>query len=161
ELGRWLAAPSDLPFIRSESPPDRTRPSRLRTSRPSLIDRGIRWCQRNPRLIWMQGAIGAALIAVCGLVWMAAKPSARRLPNKTAMPVPPLRDMVFTGHDARVSAVMFAPDGRTLLTGGDSGQSGSKGKLEGIVPGSDNTVRFWDLHTGQQTGIIKERLGQI
>ena len=46
----------------------------------------------------------------------------------------PGRPRVLSGHESRVSSLVFAPDGRTLISGS-----------------IDGTIRFWDCVTGSQT----------
>ncbi len=69
----------------------------------------------------------------------------------------PLR--VFSGHLARVRRVILSHDSRTLITGGDSLTRTLQGNTFVNHPGNDNTVRFWNAQTGQQTGIIDKDLG--
>jgi WD40 repeat protein len=47
-----------------------------------------------------------------------------------------------TGHDLQVSAVAFAPDGKTVASG-DYGEPG-------VIPRKRVTVRLWDVPTGRQ-----------
>src|SRR5262249_17630618 len=49
----------------------------------------------------------------------------------------------FTGHEDMVWSVAFSPDGQTILSGG--GDKLQDGRWR---PGSDNTVRLWDVNSG-------------
>jgi WD40 repeat protein len=51
-----------------------------------------------------------------------------------------------TGHNSRVYAVSFAPDGKSLAAGNWDG---------------DNTVRVWDADTGGQTAVCRGHTGRI
>jgi WD40 repeat protein len=44
-----------------------------------------------------------------------------------------------TGHEGRVYAIAFTPDGKTLISGGD-----------------DKTVRFWDVETGKERRKVQQ-----
>src|SRR5919199_558452 len=52
----------------------------------------------------------------------------------------------FVGHQDRVTSVAFSADGRRALSG-----SGGKPRPDGRwLPGSDFTVRLWDVESGQE-----------
>jgi WD40 repeat protein len=53
-------------------------------------------------------------------------------------PIMGQRCVAFNGHKDMVAAVGFLPDGKTFVTGG-----------------SDNTLRFWDAETREQTRLIR------
>ncbi len=52
--------------------------------------------------------------------------------------------MVLTGHSAAVQAVVFSPDGKTLISGG-----------------ADSTIKIWSLATGQLLRTLTEHQASI
>jgi WD40 repeat protein len=54
----------------------------------------------------------------------------------------------FEGHEGGVFDVEFTPDGRYILSSGGS-------HLGLDVPGVDNTIRIWDMETGEQVQILE------
>jgi serine/threonine protein kinase/WD40 repeat protein len=75
-------------------------------------------------------------------------------------PSPRPSELMLTGHEGKVSAVLLAPHRKLLLTGGNSMHKVLQGKTLVNYPGGDNTVRFWNLQTGIQASLIKKGLGQ-
>jgi WD40 repeat protein/serine/threonine protein kinase len=63
-------------------------------------------------------------------------------------PVPPWQRLCLTGHTGAVRRVAFSPDGRRALSG--SGW-----------PDSDNTMRLWDLSTGQEVRSFTGHNGSV
>ncbi len=74
---------------------------------------------------------------------------------------------VLKGHTDGISCLTLSSDGKTLVTGSGltfsrDRQSGSGDKSVRIKPGSlDNTVRIWDVATGQQRFVLKGHTGAI
>jgi WD40 repeat protein/tRNA A-37 threonylcarbamoyl transferase component Bud32 len=63
---------------------------------------------------------------------------------------------VLQGHAGRVVHVAFSPDGAHLLSGGNSHFSAPDQvkKVNVNYPGTDNTVRLWEVETGRQVAVL-------
>jgi WD40 repeat protein len=87
-------------------------------------------------------------------------PQAPEAPPPTPTP-PGYKELVFTGHIGKVSAVRIVPGTLLLITGGNSLYKTSNGPGKGNTnhPGDDNTIRLWNLTTGAQLVLIKDGLG--
>jgi WD40 repeat protein len=48
------------------------------------------------------------------------------------------RKVVLSGHSAQVNRVIYAPDGRTIVTASD-----------------DKTIRFWNTETGRERAVLR------
>ena len=71
---------------------------------------------------------------------------------------------IMKGHVGRLTDVAFAPDGKSLTTSSDSVNATTvetdDGRANITKPGDDNSVRFWDLKSGQQQFAFTRDLGQ-
>lgn len=88
-------------------------------------------------------------------------PAVPETPPSTAA-LPDYKELVFSGHTGKVSAVRIVPRTVLLLTGGNSFHKVNNGPGKGNTnhPGDDNTIRLWNLATGAQLALIKDGLGQ-
>jgi len=71
----------------------------------------------------------------------------------------------FVGHTGRVNRVAFAPDGRTLLSGGAGwelkiGNDSNRTFMTSTAMG-DNSLRLWDADTGRSRFILTEDFNEI
>jgi WD40 repeat protein len=72
----------------------------------------------------------------------------------------PATNQVFRLRDGKVNAVLIDAENNLLLTGGNSVSRTLRGRTYVNEPGSDNTIRFWNLETGNQSAVIDTGLGQ-
>ncbi len=76
-------------------------------------------------------------------------PGAPETPPSTPA-LPDYKELVFSGHTGKVSAVRIVPRTVLLITGGNSFHKVNNGPGKGNThhPGDDNTIRLWNLATG-------------
>ncbi len=64
---------------------------------------------------------------------------------------------VLKGHTEEIGCLTLSSDGKTLFTG-----SGDFSRIGGVPrPSVDNTVRIWDVATGQERAVLKGHTAQI
>jgi hypothetical protein len=70
---------------------------------------------------------------------------------------------VLQGHAGRVLHVAFSPDGKHLLSGSNSHFSAPDPvkRVNNNYPGTDNTVRLWEVETGRQAVVLRGHTWEI
>ena len=76
-------------------------------------------------------------------------PIVRPTPN-TSTVSHPITGRIFRGHSSRVARVLFTPDGERLVSASNGDHHVIRGNTRYHVTGTDNTVRVWNVATGQE-----------